>query len=71
MKNICSMKGVQIRSFFWSGFFRIRTAYGEIRIRDTIRIQYLSVFSPNAGKYGPEKTWYLDTFHAVIWAFLG
>ena len=26
---------------------------------------YLSVFSPNVGKYGPEKTPYLDTFHAV------
>ena len=26
---------------------------------------YLSVFSPNAGKYGPEKTPSLDTFHAV------
>ena len=25
-----------------------------------------SVFSPNTGKYGPEKTLYLDTFHAVI-----
>ena len=24
-----------------------------------------SVFSPNAGEYGPEKTPYLDTFHAV------
>ena len=23
------------------------------------------VFSPNAGKYGPEKIPYLDTFHAV------
>ena len=23
------------------------------------------VFSPNAGKYGPEETPYLDTFHAV------
>ena len=29
--------------------------------RDT---KYLSVFSPNAGKHGPEKTPYLDTFHA-------
>ena len=28
--------------------------------------KYLSVFSPNAGKYGPEITPYLDTFHAVI-----
>ena len=26
---------------------------------------YLSVFSPNAGKYGPEKTPYLDTYHVV------
>ena len=26
----------------------------------------LSVFSPNAGKYRPEKTPYLDTFHAVL-----
>ena len=24
------MKSVQIRSFFWSVFFRIRTEYGEI-----------------------------------------
>ena len=30
--------------------------------RDT---PYLSVFSPNAGKYGLEKTPYLPTFHAV------
>ena len=27
---------------------------------------YLSVFSPNAGKYGPEKAPYLDTFHAML-----
>ena len=26
---------------------------------------YFSAFSPNAGKYGPEKSPYLDTFHAV------
>ena len=30
--------------------------------RDT---SYLSVFSSNAGKYGPEVTPYLDTFHAL------
>ena len=30
--------------------------------RDT---EYLSVFSPNAAKYGPEKPPYLDTFYAV------
>ena len=32
----------------------------------TILLEYLSVFSVNAGKYGPEKTPYLDTFHVVL-----
>ena len=26
---------------------------------------YLSVFSPNVGKYGPKKTSYFDIFHAM------
>ena len=30
-----------------------------------LRTSYLSVFSPNAGKCGPEKTQYFDTFHTV------
>ena len=30
-----------------------------------IRSIFWSVFSPNTGKYGPEKNPYLDTFHAV------
>ena len=34
--------------------------------RYSLSTPYFSVFSPNAGKYGPEKTPYLDTFHAVI-----
>ena len=46
------VKSVQIRSLSWSVFSRIRT-------------EYLSVFSPNAWKYGPGKILYLDTFHAV------
>ena len=28
--------------------------------------QYFPVFSPNTGKYGQEKTPFLETFHAVI-----
>ena len=28
-------------------------------------VPYFPVFSPNKGKYGPEKTQYLDTFHSV------
>ena len=39
---------------FSGPYFLGRTEYGEIE------------FSPNVGKYGPEKTPYLDTFHAVI-----
>ena len=27
---------------------------------------YFPVFGPNTGKYGPEITPYLDTFHAVL-----
>ena len=30
-----------------------------------LNTEYLPVFNPNAGKYGPEKTPPLDTFHAV------
>ena len=54
------VKSVQIRSNFWSVFSRIRTEYGEIR-----STKFLSVFSPNAGKYGIKITPYLDTFHPV------
>ena len=36
-------------------------AFG-LNTRDT---KYLFIFNPNVGKYGPEKTPYLDTFHAV------
>ena len=38
------VKSVQIRSFFWFVFSRIRTEYGDLRI-----------FSQNTGKYGTEK----------------
>ena len=52
--NHC-VKSVQIRSFFWSVFSCIWTEYGD----------WISIFSPNTGKYGPEKTPPLDSFHAV------
>ena len=48
------MKSVQILSFLWSVFSCIPTEYGDL------------VFSANTGKYRPEETPYLDTFHAVI-----
>ena len=37
------VKSVQIRSYIWSVFSCIQT-------------EYISVFSPNTGKYGPEIT---------------
>ena len=60
-----SVKSVQIWSFFWSVF--------------SLHTPYLSVCSLNAGKYGPEKTPYFDTFHTVtgilncnylLWTFI-
>ena len=42
-------------------FFSLFFIYKEKKI-DTERYRGLS---PNAGKYGQEKTPYLDTFHAV------
>ena len=46
------VKKVELRGFFWSAFSCIRTEYGDL-------------FSPNTGKYGPEKTPCLDIFYAV------
>ena len=44
-------------------FFLVRIfLYWDWIGRDT---EYLSVFSPNTEKYGPEVTPYLDTFHVV------
>ena len=43
------VKSAQILSFFWSVF----------------STPNLSVFTPNTGKYRPEKTQYLDTSHPV------
>ena len=40
--------------FLYSVFSCTRTEYGDLRS------------NPNTGKYGPEKTPYLDTFHAVF-----
>ena len=48
------VKSVQIRSI----------SLYSVRMRENT--EYLSVFTPNAGKYGPEKTPYLDTFRAVL-----
>ena len=45
-------------------FFLVRIFPHSHWIR--IDTNYLSVFSPNAWKHGPEKSLYLDTFHTVF-----
>ena len=55
---LCSVtKRCQISSSYWSisgqCFFSLKN------------MEYLSVFSPNPEKYGPEKTPYLDTFQVM------
>ena len=68
-KYIHCVKSVQIRIFFLrekcpnTEFFLVRIFPHLDWIRkDT---EYLSVFSPNTGKYGPGKTPYLDTSDSV------
>ena len=47
-------------------FFTVRHVSKYLMSKCPMYTKYLSVFSPNAGKYGPEKTPYLDTFHTVF-----
>ena len=67
VNNLCTFnlrphcaKIVQMRSFLWTVFslFGLNTEIYRVKIR-TRKI------SENTGKYGPEKTPYLDCFHAV------
>ena len=51
------VKSIQIRSYFWSVFFCNRTEYEIYSVNLCIQSE--------TGKYGPEITPYLDTFHAV------
>ena len=50
-RTLCCVKSIQIGRLFWSVFSCI---------------QYFLVFGPKTGNYEPEKTSYLDTFHAVL-----
>ena len=52
------MKSVQIPNFF--------DTYFSVSGLNTNIYEVDLLFSPNTGKYGPEKTPYLDTFHAVV-----
>ena len=64
-------KGERRWIFFMYMFFKTNTAWKVSKCGVfsgpyiPLFTPYLSVFSQNAGIYGPEKTPYLDTFHAV------
>ena len=47
-------KSVKKWSFSWSVIYRTRVQYGDLDCK-----------SSSTGKYGPEKTTYLDIFHAL------
>ena len=44
---------------------QLRTTALKVSRHGVISDSYFPEFSPNAGKYGPDITPYLDTFHAV------
>ena len=56
-KGQSELKGIK-----W--FFSVDTAW-KVPKYGVVSGTYFPVFSPNTGKYGPEITPYLDTFHAV------
>ena len=66
-------------SIIVSPIFQIKLFENSTRCVKSVQIQSLfwsvfsciwTEFSPNTGKYGPEKTPYLDTFHVVTLYFI-
>ena len=60
---INSIKSVQIGSFFWSVFSRIRTEYGDLRTRSPYSVRMRENTDQKLSRY-------LDTFHAVSIIFI-
>ena len=56
------VKSAQVQSFFWPVLSRIQTEYGDLQSK----YLYSDLHGSNMGKYGPEKSPYLDTFHTVM-----
>ena len=60
-----AFQNVSLREFFNAPKYGVISGPYFPAFRLNMERYYLSVFNPNAGKYGPEITPYLDTFHAV------
>ena len=56
---------VSFRGVFQTQLHRFRKSFGVRKVGD-FSGPYFPVFSSNTGKYRPEKTAYLDTFHAGL-----
>ena len=57
-----------IHAFFYKQHFYTQHQQHKAHCVKSVRVfsgPYFPVFSPNAEKYEPEKTPYLDAFHAV------
>ena len=60
------MNGKIMFQYFFAGKFPVYVFSNWPTLREKCpNTEYLSTFSPNAGKYGLQKTPYLDIFHAV------
>ena len=58
------LQSIKFLLFFFFGLRPYLLSYSFLHC-----VKYLFIFSPNAEKYGPEKTPYFDTFDAVLFLF--
>ena len=63
-----AFQNVSLREFFNAPKYGVISGPYFPAFRLNMERYYLSVLNPNAGKYGPEITPYLDIFHAVFCA---
>ena len=59
--------GKSNRAIIFGKMFWVHASEWKVSKYGTFSGPYFPVFGPNTGKYGPEKTPHLDTFHAVLW----
>ena len=67
-KKVLLMKSVENKCADYIYFKIFQRHILELHCVESVEIRsyFWSVFNPNTGKYGPEITPYLDTFHAVL-----
>ena len=63
--NVTKNQGLSTEDTYYVKSAKIRSFSGPYFPAFGLNTERYSVFSPNAGKYGPEKTPYLDTFQGV------